>query len=68
MSKLTFVFSSMKSGKTLAPLTKNFMLCEKGFKTLLVKPALDDRTPTISSRIGLEKQYTILSKDYSFLD
>jgi thymidine kinase len=66
MSKLTFVFSSMNSGKTLALLTKNFMLCEKGFKTLLVKPALDDRTPTISSRIGLEEQCTILSKDQSF--
>ena len=45
----------MNSGKTLALLTKNFMLREKGYHTLLVKPALDDRTSTISSRIGLEE-------------
>jgi thymidine kinase len=55
MAKLTYIFSSMNSGKTLALLTKNFMLREKGYHTLLVKPALDNRTATISSRIGLEK-------------
>lgn len=54
--KLTFIFSSMNSGKTLALLTKNFMLREKGYSTLLVKPEIDDRTVTISSRIGLEEQ------------
>jgi len=60
MAKLTFVFSSMNSGKTLALLTKNFMLCEKGYRTLLIKPAMDDRTTTISSRIGLEEPCQIL--------
>ena len=61
MAKLTFVFSSMNSGKTLALLTKNFMLREKGYCTLLVKPALDDRTPTISSRIGLEQTCLLIN-------
>jgi thymidine kinase len=61
MAKLTFIFSSMNSGKTLALLTKNFMLREKGYRTLLVKPRLDDRTTTISSRIGLEEQCQLLS-------
>jgi thymidine kinase len=61
MSKLTFVFSSMNSGKTLALLTKNFMLREKGYRTLLVKPDLDDRTTTISSRIGLKETCYMLS-------
>ena len=61
MAKLTFIFSSMNSGKTLALLTKNFMLREKGYSTLLVKPELDNRTPTISSRIGLEEQCQLIS-------
>ena len=65
MSKLTFIFSSMNSGKTLALLTKNFMLREKGYSTLLVKPELDNRTPTISSRIGLEEECVLISaNDY----
>jgi thymidine kinase len=76
-SKLTFVFSSMNSGKTLALLTKNFMLREKGYRTLLVKPDLDDRSVTISSRIGLEAECMlinttdmvseIIKKNYEFL-
>lgn len=59
-AKLTFIFSSMNSGKTLALLTKNFMLREKGYRTFLVKPDLDDRSVTISSRIGLEEDCYLL--------
>lgn len=65
MAKLSFVFSSMNSGKTVSLLTKNFMLREKGYRTLLVKPDLDDRTNTISSRIGLEEECVILGKSES---
>jgi thymidine kinase len=61
MAKFTFVFSSMNSGKTLALLTKNFMLREKGYRTLLIKPAMDDRTATISSRIGLEAECMLIN-------
>jgi thymidine kinase len=67
----------MNSGKTLALLTKNFMLREKGYRTLLVKPDLDDRSVTISSRIGLEAECMlinttdmvseIIKKNYEFL-
>jgi thymidine kinase len=77
MTKLTFIFSSMNSGKTLALLTKNFMLREKGYRTLLIKPYLDDRTTTISSRIGLEEECMlikttdlvsdIIKKNYDYL-
>lgn len=56
MCKLVFVYSSMNSGKSLSILTKNYMLKEKGFKTMLMKPELDDRTPTISSRLGIEEK------------
>lgn len=61
-AKLSFVFSSMNSGKTISLLTKNFMLKEKGYRTLLIKPELDDRTSTISSRIGLEEKCIVLEK------
>lgn len=61
MAKLTFVFSSMNSGKTLALLTKNFMLREKSYRTLLIKPATDDRTTSISSRIGLESECMLIN-------
>lgn len=61
MAKLTFVFSSMNSGKTLALLTKNFMLGQKGYRTLLIKPAMDNRTTAISSRIGLEAECMLIN-------
>lgn len=63
MCKLTFVFSSMNSGKSLSLLTKNYMLKQKGFNTLLMKPEIDDRTTTISSRLGIEEQCVIVSRD-----
>jgi thymidine kinase len=67
MAKLTFVFSSMNSGKTLALLTKNFMLKEKGYRTLLIKPAVDDRTTTISSRIGLKEECILIENKSSVI-
>lgn len=62
MCKLTFIFSSMNSGKSLSLLTKNYMLKQKGFKTLLMKPEIDDRTTTISSRLGIEEPCKIIGK------
>ena len=62
-AKLSFVFSSMNSGKSLALLTRNFMLREKGAKTILMKPEIDDRTAEISSRIGVSEKCVLISKD-----
>jgi thymidine kinase len=63
MCKLVFVYSSMNSGKSLAVLTKNYMLKEKGFKTVLVKPAVDTRTAaTIATRLGLEEPCFVLGE------
>lgn len=39
------------------------MLRQRGCSTLLVKPSLDDRTATISSRIGLEENCMLLEKE-----
>lgn len=60
MCKLTFVYSSMNSGKSLSILTKNYTLTNKGFKTVLMKPSLDDRTEKISTRLGLEHDCLII--------
>jgi thymidine kinase len=68
MAKFTFIFSSMNSGKTLALLTKNYMLRHKGAKTLLLKPSMDDRTEAISSRIGIEETCLLVSPDQSISD
>ena len=53
----------MNSGKSLAVLTKNYMLKEKGFRTVLLKPAIDTRTEgSISTRLGIEQDcITILT-------
>lgn len=55
----------MNSGKSLAVLTKNYMLKEKGFRTVLMKPAVDTRTQgSISTRLGLEQDcIAILEKE-----
>jgi thymidine kinase len=56
MCKLVFYYSSMNSGKSLAVLTKNYMLDKKGFKTVLMKPAVDTRSEgSISTRLGIKK-------------
>lgn len=53
----------MNSGKSLAILTKDFMLRERGFKTCLMKPAVDDRTDGISTRLGISAECHIINKD-----
>lgn len=62
MNKLVFVYSSMNSGKSLAILTKNYMLNEKGFNTVLMKPAIDTRTEaTVATRLGIEAPCIVLN-------
>ena len=63
MCKLSFIFSSMNSGKSLSLLTKNYSLTQKGFKTLLMKPTIDDRNEYISTRLGIEHTCIPLDKD-----
>jgi thymidine kinase len=63
MCKLTFVYSSMNSGKSLSILTKNYTLKQKGFNTIIMKPALDDRTKTISTRLGIEEECLLIEQN-----
>jgi len=53
----------MNSGKSLSILTRNYTLSQKGFKTILMKPALDDRTDTISTRLGIEHVCITINND-----
>ena len=63
MAKLVFYYSSMNSGKSLSIITKNYMLNEKGFKTCILKPDIDNRSSGIKTRIGLEVDCTIVGKN-----
>jgi thymidine kinase len=64
-AKLKFIFSSMNSGKSLSLLSKNFMLREKGFHTVLMKSAVDSRSnDSITTRLGISDPCIALeSKD-----
>lgn len=62
--KLVFHYSSMQAGKSLALLTKNYMLQSKGFNTLLMKPEIDTRTKdTIATRLGVEAPCYVVPVD-----
>jgi thymidine kinase len=60
-AKLKFIYSSMNSGKSLSLLSKNFMLREKGFHTVLMKPAIDSRSnDSITTRLGISDPCIVL--------
>lgn len=56
MSKLYFYYSAMNAGKTTTLLQSSYNYQERGMKTFLLTPALDNRfgTGQITSRIGLK--------------
>lgn len=64
MSKLTFFYGTMGSSKTADALMLRYQFIEKGYKVLLLKPAIDNRDDEqladgrvqtcIKSRIGLK--------------
>ena len=53
MAKLEFNYASMNSGKSLSLITKHYMLKERGFKVVAVKPKIDTRSNKIETRLGL---------------
>ena len=56
MAKLYFYYSAMNAGKSTNLLQSSHNYQERGMKTLLLTPAIDERAGVgkISSRIGLE--------------
>lgn len=63
MGKLIFKYGTMNSGKTTDLLMKEYHCNQLGFKTFLIKPALDTRSKTIKSRLGIEKEAILLENN-----
>lgn len=64
MAKLYFNYGAMGSSKTANALMVQYNYIERGQKALLVKTNIDTRdgVKTIASRIGLQKECTLLSE------
>lgn len=69
MAKLHFYYSAMNAGKTTTLLQSNYNYLERGMKTLLFTPKLDDRygIGKIKSRIGLEANAIIFTEHEDLL-
>lgn len=62
MAKLYFYYSSMNAGKSTALLQASYNYQERGMRTLLLTPAVDDRygEGQVTSRIGLQSEASII--------
>ena len=60
MAKLYFYYSSMNAGKSTSLLQSSYNYKERGMRTLVLAPELDDRygAGKVTSRIGLEAEAT----------
>lgn len=69
MAKLFFYYSSMNAGKSTALLQSSYNYRERGMKTLVLTPDLDDRygSGKVTSRIGLETAATTFRTDEDLL-
>ena len=65
MAKLYFYYSSMNAGKSTALLQSSYNYRERGMKTLVLAPDIDDRYGggKVTSRIGLESVATTFRHD-----
>jgi len=69
MAKLYFYYSSMNAGKSTALLQSSYNYRERGMRTLVLAPELDDRygAGKVTSRIGLETAATTFASDEDLL-
>ena len=65
MAKLYFYYSAMNAGKTTTLLQSAHNYAERGMRTYVLTPALDDRAGrgVVASRIGLSAQAHAFSRD-----
>ena len=65
MAKLYFYYSAMNAGKTTTLLQSAHNYHERGMRTLILTPRLDDRygEGVVASRIGLKAKGTIFGRD-----
>jgi thymidine kinase len=68
MGKLYFYYSAMNAGKTTTLLQSSFNYQERGMKTLLFTPKIDDRyeVGVITSRIGLRENAVVFDEAFDF--
>ena len=69
MAKLYFYYSAMNAGKTTTLLQSAYNYHERGMRTLILTPKLDDRygEGQVASRIGLKARGTIFHRDDDLL-
>ena len=69
VAKLYFYYSAMNAGKTTTLLQSAYNYHERGMRTLILTPRLDDRygEGTVASRIGLKARGTIFGHDDDLL-
>jgi thymidine kinase len=64
MAKLYFYYSSMNAGKSTALLQSSYNYKERGMRTLVMAPFLDDRygAGKVTSRIGIEADASVFEQ------
>ena len=69
MAKLFFYYSAMNAGKTTTLLQSAWNYHERGMRTLIITPRLDNRAGegVVSSRIGLKSKATVFKADDDLL-
>ena len=69
MAKLYFYYSTMNAGKTTNLLQSAYNYHERGMRTLIMAPKLDDRygSGTVKSRIGLAARSKVFESDDDLL-
>jgi thymidine kinase len=69
MAKLYFYYSAMNAGKTTSLLQSAYNYQERGMRTLILTPALDDRygDGVVASRIGLKAPARRFQRDEDLL-
>ncbi|MCB1629207.1 MAG: thymidine kinase, partial [Xanthomonadales bacterium] len=70
MAKLYFYYSAMNAGKTTTLLQSAHNYHERGMRTLILTPRLDNRygAGKVRSRIGLEANGTIFERGDNLLE
>lgn len=69
MANLYFYYASMNSGKSSQLIQSAYNYKERGMRTLILKPAIDNRDSEVAvvSRIGLEAEAVLVRDDTSIM-
>lgn len=70
MADLYFYYSAMNAGKTTSLLQADYNYMERGMTSEIFTPSIDTRSGQgiVRSRIGLQKQGTVVDKDFDFFE